>query len=406
MASPETGTPGPLAGLRVIELGALLAGPFAGRILADFGADVIKVESPRQGDPLREWGTHLYMERALWWPVQSRNKKLITIDLRHPKGQDLCRQLIAQSDVLIENFRPGTLEGWGLGPAELEEVNPRLIVARISGYGQTGPYAGRVGFASVGEAMGGLRYINGYPNLPPPRMGVSLGDSLAALFAVLGVLMALHERDVNGGAGQVVDTSILESCFALLESIVPEYGKLGVSREPTGTVLEHVAPSNIYKSRDGKWIVIGANTEALWRRLCSVIERPDLLVDTRFATMRDRTHHMKALDEIIGSWVAERTAVDVDSAMNQSGVACGPVYTIADIFADPHYQARDMLVGMQDPELGEIIGPGVVPKLSRSPGAVRFAGKWQLGADNQDLYAELLGLSAQDLAGLSREGVI
>jgi succinyl-CoA---D-citramalate CoA-transferase len=406
VAHHERGARSPLSGLRVLELGSLLAGPFVGRMLADFGAEVIKVESPDMGDPLRDWGRHTYKGRTLWWPVQSRNKKLITLDLRRAKGQDLCRQLLTHCDVLVENFRPGTLERWGLGPSDLEKVNPRLVVARISGYGQTGPYAARAGFASVGEAMGGLRHINGYPNLPPPRMGISLGDSVAALFASMGILMALYERDAHSGEGQEVDTSILESCFALLESIVPEYAKLGVSRDASGTVLEHVAPSNIYLTRDGKWMVIAANTENLWRRLCEVINRDDLQSDTRFTNMRERIRNRDALDAIIGSWASERSAAEVDEAMNRAGVACGPVYSVEDIFEDPHYQARNMLLRMQDPDLGEIIGPGLVPKLSKTPGQVKFSGRWPLGANNTEVYGDLLGVSGHDMAELKDAGVI
>jgi crotonobetainyl-CoA:carnitine CoA-transferase CaiB-like acyl-CoA transferase len=390
----------------VLELGTLLAGPFVGRLLGDFGAEVIKAEAPGQGDPLREWGPDRYKGRSLWWPVQSRNKKLITLNLRDPRGQDLCRRLAAESDVLVENFRPGTLERWGLGPDELHELNPRLIVARVSGYGQSGPYAGRAGFASVGEAMGGLRYINGFPDQPPPRTGISLGDSLAAMFATQGILMALHHREAHGGGGQVVDASILESCFALLESMVPEYDRLESVRQPSGTVLGHVAPSNVYRSKDGKWVVIAANAENLWQRLCTTIGRPDLLEDPRFETHRGRGQHMEELDAIIGDWAARHDAAEIDRILNDAKVVCGPVYTIADIFADPHYRARDMLIPMQDPELGELMAPGIVPKLSETPGAAAFTGSWQLGDRNAEVYGGLLGLSDDERAELVDEGVI
>lgn len=402
----EGGVGGPLVGLRVLELGTLIAGPFVGRMLGDFGAEVIKVEAPGQGDPMREWGPNRYDGRPLWWPVQSRNKKLVTLDLRSPEGGELARRLAAISDVLVENFRPGTLERWGLAPDRLLELNPRLVIARISGYGQTGPYAGRAGFASAGEAMGGLRYINGYPGEAPPRMGISLGDSLAALFAAQGVLMALYEREARGGRGQVVDASILESCFALLESMVPEYAKLGVTREPTGTTLEGVAPSNVYRSRDGKWIVIGANSPNLWQRLCQAIERPDLLADERFRTHWDRGRHQKALDEIVGAWVAERDAAEIDQRMNEAGVVCGAVYSIADILQDAHYRSREMFLSMEDRELGELITPGIVPKLSRTPGQARHTGPWQLGTHNREVYSGLLGLSDAEMEELSARGVI
>jgi formyl-CoA transferase len=400
------GRAGPLLGIRVLELGSLLAGPFVGRLLGDFGAEVIKAEAPGAGDPLREWGPDRYKGRSLWWPVQSRNKKLITLNLRDERGQDLCRQLAAECDVLVENFRPGTLERWGLGPGELQKLNPDLIVARVSGYGQTGPYAGRAGFASVGEAMGGIRYINGFPDQPPPRTGISLGDSLAAMFATQGILMALVHRERDGGGGQVVDASIMESCFALLESMVPEYDRLGSVREPSGTVLGHVAPSNIYLSKDGKWIVIAANAENLWQRLCKVIGREDLLEDPRFETHRDRGQHMQELDQIIGDWVGERDAEEIDRVINDAGVVCGPVYSIADIFEDPHFRAREMLISMSDPELGELTAPGIIPKLSETPGAAAFTGSWELGERNSEIYGGILGLDDPKLAELAEDGVI
>jgi len=404
---------GPLEGIRALELGILIAGPFAGRLLADFGAEVIKIEQPGQGDPMREWGQHRYRGRPLWWPVQSRNKKLITLDLRKPRGRELLLRLAEHSDVVIENFRPGTLERWHIGPDDLWRVNPGLVIARISGYGQTGPYAGRPGFAVAGEAMGGLRHINGYPGEPPPRSGISLGDSLAAMFAVQGVLMALYRRDIGGGAdgrrgggGQIVDASIMESCFAMLEAAVPEYGKVGHVRQPTGTALGNTAPSNLYRSRDGKWVVIGANAENLWQRLCRVISRPDLLDDERFRTHWSRGQNAAALDEVIGAWVGQREAAEVDRVMNENGIVCGPVYTIADIFQDPQFAVRDMLVEMQDPELGSIAAPGVVPKLSETPGETHWTGSWQLGCHNLEVYGGLLGLTDPDLTALTEEGVV
>ncbi len=399
------GQTGPLVGIRVLELGSLLAGPFVGRLLGDFGAEIIKAEPPGVGDPLREWGPDRYKGRSLWWPVQSRNKKLITLNLRDERGQDLCRRLAAESDVLVENFRPGTLERWGLAPEELHEINPDLIVARVSGFGQTGPYASRAGFASVGEAMGGIRYINGFPDQPPPRTGISLGDSLAAMFAAQGILMSLVHRERNGG-GQVVDASILESCFALLESMVPEYDRLGSIREPSGTVLGHVAPSNIYRSKDGRWVVIAANAETLWKRLCETIGRPDLLEDPRFETHRDRGHNMEALDKIIGEWAGRHDAEEIDRIMAEASVVSGPVNSIADIFEDPHFEDREMLVPMEDPELGELTSPGIIPKLSETPGAAAFTGAWELGERNSEIYGRLLGLSETVIAQLAQDGVI
>jgi crotonobetainyl-CoA:carnitine CoA-transferase CaiB-like acyl-CoA transferase len=400
---------GALDGVRVLELGVLIAGPFAGRLLADAGADVIKVEEPGHGDPLREWGQLRHEGRPVWWPVQSRNKRLITLDLHQERGRDLLLRLAERSDVLLENFRPGTLERWGLGPDDLWRVNRGLVIARISGYGQTGPYARRPGFAVAGEAMGGLRYINGYPGQAPPRNGISLGDSLAAMFAVQGIVMALYRRDAQPEGqrrGQVVDASIMESCFAMLESTVPEYGKFGHVRQPSGTSLGNIAPSNVYRSRDGRWIVIGANSDNLFRRLCAVIGRPELVDDDRFSSHWSRGQHAAELDEIIGAWVAERDAAAVDRFMNDSGIVCGPVYTIADIFEDPQYRARDLLVEMEDPELGTIVSPGVVPRLSETPGELRWTGPWALGRHNTEVYGGLLGLGGRDLRSLAEEGVI
>lgn len=401
------GAGGPLAGVRIIELGTLLAGPFVGRLLGDFGAEVIKVEDPARGDPMRDWGHHRYRGRTLWWPVQSRNKKSITLDLRQAEGQQLLLRLAAKADVLVENFRPGTLERWGIGPEQLHQVNPRLVIARVSGFGQDGPYAHRAGFASVGEAMGGIRYINGYPGQPPPRAGISLGDSLAAMFAAQGILMALYWRDAaGGGRGQVVDASIVESCFALLESALPEYDRLGVVRQPSGTKLPKVAPSNIYRTKDGRWIVIAANADNVFKRLCQAMERPELASDPRFATHAARGEHQEELDDLIGQWAAARTAKEIDELMDRFGVPCGPIYTIADIFDDPHFRAREMILTMEDPEIGPLAAPGITPKLSLTPGAARWTGPWQLGAHNQEIYCGLLGLSEAELEDLKARKVI
>lgn len=399
-------TASPLSGVRVLELGQLIAGPFMGRMLADFGAEVIKAEPPGTGDPMREWGMHRYEGRGLWWPLQSRNKKLITLDLKQPEGQELCRRLAATCDVLIENFRPGTLERWGLGPDRLHDVHPGLVIARVSGYGQTGPYASRPGFASAGEAIGGLRYINGYPGEVPPRPGVSLGDSLASVFAMQGVLLALYHRDVHGGDGQVVDAAINESCLAVLDSTVPEYGKVGAIRRPGGSRIGSAVPSNLYRSRDGKHVVIGANAEGLFRRLCAAMGQPELAEDERFCTHWARFEHVDELDRIIGEWTAQHDADELDRILTDAGVVSGPVYTIADIFEDPQYREREMLVRCEDPELGELVLPGIVPKLSETPGEVRWTGPWELGAHNREVYGELLGLSGEDLDGLAARHVV
>jgi formyl-CoA transferase len=398
---------GPLEGIRVLELGQLLAGPFAGRLLGDLGAEIIKVEPPGQPDPIRDWGKARYEGRSLWWPVQSRNKKCVTLNLRHERGQELLLGLVEKADVVVENFRPGTLERWNLGYERLSEVNPGVVLARVSGYGQTGPYAKRAGFASVSEAMGGIRHINGFPGQPPPRMHLSLGDSLAGMFAVQGILSALYWRDaLGGGIGQVVDVSLMEASFALLESTVPEYDRLGIVRGPQGTNLKGIAPSNIFMSSDGKWMVIAANADNVFRRLCEAMGRPELADDPRFATHNDRGDNQDEIEGIVAAWAAERTAAEIDETLNEAGVICGPIYTIADIFEDAHFQARDMLLPHVDPEFGEYIGPGIVPKLSHTPGAVRWSATWEEGSHNAEVYGDLLGLGEEDLSALAEEGVV
>ena len=406
-AQRDTSGPGPLAGLRVLELGTLLAGPFTGRLLGDMGAEIIKIEPPGKPDPMREWGQARYEGRSLWWPVQSRNKKCVTLDLRQERGQSLLVELAKRADVLVENFRPGTLEKWGVGPAELWEANPRLVIARVSGYGQTGPYAPRAGFASVAEAMGGIRYMNGFPDEPPPRMHISLGDSLAGMFASMGVLAALYKRDALGfGRGQVVDVSLVESCFALLESTVPEYDRLGVVRGPGGTGLKGVAPSNIFKSRDGNWMVIAANADGVFGRLCEAMGKPELASDPRFVTHLGRGENQEAIEAIVREWAVERDVAEIDRVLAEAGVICGPIYTIADIFADEHFWAREMLVKHWDPGFGEYIGPGIVPKFSETPGAVRWSGTWEEGSHNHEVYGGLLGLAADEIEQLEAEGVL
>jgi crotonobetainyl-CoA:carnitine CoA-transferase CaiB-like acyl-CoA transferase len=391
----------------MIELGTLLAGPFAGRLLGDMGAEVIKVESPGKPDPLREWGHARYEGRSLWWPVQSRNKKCITLNLREPRGQELLLELARVADVVSENFRPGTLERWDLGFDRLSAANPGIVLARVSGYGQTGPYADRAGYASVAEAMGGLRYINGFPGEAPPRAGISLGDSLAGMFAVQGILAALYHRDVLGdGRGQVVDVSLMEASFALLEGAVPEYDRLGIVRQPSGTGIKGVAPSNIFKSRDDLWVVIAANQDGVFRRLCEAMGRPELADDPRFATHLARGERQEEVEGLVAEWAAQHDAREIDSVLNAAGVVCGPIYTIADIFEDPQFKARDMLVEHVDPEFGPYIGPGIVPKFSETPGEVRWSGKWEEGSDNEEIYCGLLGLGASELEGLREDGVV
>lgn len=398
---------GVLEGLRVLELGQLLAGPFAGHLLADMGAEVIKIEPPGRGDPMREWGHHDASGQSLWWPSLARNKKSVSLNLAHPDGQRLLGELVKRSDALIENFRPGTLEKWNLAPDTLRELNPRLVVVRVSGYGQTGPYADRVGFASAGEAMGGLRYINGYPDQPPPRGGVSMGDMLAGMFAVQGLLAALYRRDgLEAGVGQVVDASILESCVAMLEGSLTEYDKLGIIREPSGTGLRNIAPSNIYKSQDGKWVVIAANADTLFRRLCAAIDEPELVDDERFATHLARGANADELDEVIARWAAGREAADIDKVLTAHGVVTSPIYSVADIVADDHIKARQMVMRVHDDQLGELALPGFVPKFSDTPGQHRWTGPKQVGQHNIDVLSSLLGLGDQDLAVLREQGAI
>jgi len=405
--APRAAASGPLAGVRVVELGQLLAGPFTGRLLGDLGAEIIKVEAPGQPDPIRDWGKARYHGRSLWWPVQSRNKKCITLNLRHERGQELLLELAKQADVVVENFRPGTLERWNIGYEQLSEANPRIVLARVSGYGQTGPYAERAGFASVSEAMGGIRHINGFPDQPPPRMHLSLGDSLAGMFAAQGILAALYWRDaLGGGVGQVVDVSLMEASFAMLESTVPEYDRLGIVRGPQGTNLKGIAPSNIFRSSDDKWIVIAANADNVFRRLCEAMGRPELAEDPRYATHVARGDNQDELEGIVADWARLHTAKQVDEILNAAGVICGPIYTIADIFEDPQFQARDMLLRHEDPEFGEYIGPGIVPKLSRTPGSVRWSATWEEGSHNYEIYGGLLGLSDDDISALQEEGVL
>ncbi len=397
---------GPLVGLRVLELGTLIAGPFAGRLLGDLGAEVIKVEAPGRADPLRSWGRIPDgSESSLWWAVQSRNKKCVTLDLRHEEGQQVLLELVRHADVVVENFRPGTLERWGLGFDRLAAVRPGVVLARVSGYGQTGPYAERPGFASVAEAMGGLRHINGFPDEAPPRTGISLGDSLGGLFATIGILAALRHRDRHG-EGQVVDVSLMESCFALMESALPEYDLLGHVRQPSGSSLRGIAPSNIFRTSDDRWVVIAANQDTLFPRLATLMAQPELVEDERFRTHVARGEHQEEIDAIVAAWAAERTSAELHELLNGAGVVCGPIYTIADIAADPQYAARGMLLEHHAPDVGRFRGPGVVPRLSETPGAVRWSGSPAPGSHDAEVYGELLGLDDERLAALRARGVI
>ncbi len=398
---------GPLSGVRVIEMGQLVAGPFVGSRMADFGAEVIKVESPGRGDAMRHWGHHRYKDRSLWWPVLARNKKTISANLREKRGQDLVRQLIAQADVLVENFKPGTLEKWGLDPESLHVINPGLIIARVSGFGQTGPYSSRPGFASVGEAMGGLRYINGFPDQPPPWTGISRGDSVAGMVATQGVLMALYWRDTIGkGKGQVVDASITESCFAMLESALPEYDKVGFIRQPSGTGLANVSPSYICPTKDEKWVVIAANLDAMFKRLCDAMEQPELADDPRYSTHQVRGENCDELDARIAEWTRGFTAAELDVRLDKHGVVSGPIYSIEDIANDPHFQARDVIQRYQDDDLGDIAVPGFVPVLSETKSEIAWLGSSEVGAHNEEIYCGLLGMTPTELQALENDGII
>jgi succinyl-CoA---D-citramalate CoA-transferase len=389
----------------VIEFGQLLAGPYVGTLLGDFGADVVKVEAPPGGDPMRDWGRLRHNGHSLWWSVLARNKRSVTLNLRLEEGQRIAARLCAGADVVLENFRPGTMERWGLGPESVHAANPGCIYARVSGYGQTGRYRDRPGFASAGEALGGLRHINGYPGQAPPRSGISLGDTLAAQSAFQGILLALYARDVRGATGQVVDASIADACFAMLESAVVEYEKTGFVRAPTGPRLPRIAPSNVYLSKDERWVVIAANHDTLWKRLAALMGRPELADDPRYADHNACGEHEDELDELIGAWAAGHTAAELDRIVNDAGVVCAPVYSAADILADPYFRERGLLVDHHDEVHGAMTVPGVVPRLSDTPGGIRSAARWTPGADTAAVLSEL-GVGEQELATLRERGVV
>jgi crotonobetainyl-CoA:carnitine CoA-transferase CaiB-like acyl-CoA transferase len=395
---------GALDGLRLIETGTLIAGPFCGQLMADHGAEVIKIEPPPEpgtppGDPIRRWG----QGAPVWYPVIGRNKKTITLNLRDPRGAGLLKRLVRRSDFLLENFRPGTFEKWDLGWEALRAENPGLIFIRVSGYGQTGPYAGRAGFGAIGEAMGGLRALTGEPDRPPVRVGLSIGDSLAATFACLGALMALHHRH-RTGEGQVVDSAIYESVLAMLESTVPEYTVAGVTRARTGSILPGIAPSNIYPSADGA-VLIGANQDAIFARLADAMGEPGLVADPRYATHEARGANQAALDAHIARWTAARTMEDALARLEAKGVPAGRIYRVPDMLEDPHFAAREALVAVAHPDYPGLLMQAVFPKLSATPGAVRWPGP-AVGAWNEAIYGGLLGLSTAEMAELAQSGVI
>ncbi|MFM8575063.1 MAG: CaiB/BaiF CoA transferase family protein [Limnohabitans sp.] len=395
-------TPGALQGLRVVEMGQLIAGPFAAKTLGDFGADVIKIEPPGAGDPLRNWRL-IQDGTSVWWQVQSRNKRSIALDLRSAEGQDIARQLIAQADVLVENFRPGTLEGWGMDYETLSRTNPGLVMLRISGYGQTGPYRDLPGFGAIGEAMGGLRHLTGEPDRIPVRCGISIGDTLAALHGTIGVLMALYHRKVNGGQGQVIDVALHEAVFNVMESLVPEYSAFGAVREPAGSALPGIAPSNAYRCADGV-VLIAGNGDSIFKRLMALMGHDDLGNDPELANNAGRVVRVQEIDAAIESWTRTRTVAEVLVMLAEASVPAGRVYTAKDIVEDPHYRARDMILKQHTRDGHEVEVPGIVPKLMGTPGAVRSSAPG-LGDDTDAVLAEL-GMDAQQIAQLRNNKVV
>lgn len=400
VASPVTAAA--LAGLKVVELGQLIAGPFAAKTLADFGADVVKIEPPGSGDPLRKWRL-LLDGTSVWWQVQSRNKRSLALDLRTAEGQDVVRRLAAEADVLIENFRPGAMEAWGLGPDALMAANPRLIVLRVSGYGQTGPYRDRPGFGVVAEAMGGLRHLTAEPGRVPVRVGVSIGDTLAALHGVIGILLALQHRHASG-QGQVIDVALYEAVFNCMESLLPEYSAFGVVREAAGSAMPGIAPTNAYRCSDGGYALIAGNGDSIFRRLMTLIGRDDLGSDPALADNAGRVARVAEIDAAIGDWAAQRPVDEVLRALDGAAVPAGRIYSVADIAADPHYQARGMLQQVTLADGRQVAVPGICPKLSVTPGQHRRNAP-ALGQDS-DAVLQQLGLSAEQIERLRAQGIV
>ena len=392
---------GPLKGLRVVEMGQLIAGPFCGQLLGDMGAEIIKIEPPKIGDPMRAWGRGDY---PLWWEVVARNKKSVSADLRVPEGQDLARRLIATADILIENFRPGTLEKWGLSPQDLMKDHPGLIIVRVSGYGQTGPYSDRAGFGGIGEAMGGWRHIVGDPDRAPSRMGISIGDSLAATYGCLGALAALRHRDQTG-QGQVVDSSLYESVLQVMESMIPDYTTSGHIRERSGSFLPGIAPSNVYRCKDGDYL-IGANQDTVFGRLCAAMERPELAKDPRYIDHINRGKNQLELDALIEDWTKTLTVDELEALMIKAGVPAGKIYRAPEMLADPHFAAREAIIDVEHPRWGTLKMQNVFPKLSATPGNVRSIAPQTVGQDNAEVYGSILGLTATELADLESRGFI
>jgi formyl-CoA transferase len=406
MSVTMTENTGPLAGIRVVEMGQLIAGPFCGQLLGDMGAEIIKIEPPAAngkagGDPMRVWGRGDF---PLWWEVVARNKKSVSADLRNPEAQALVRKLIATADILIENFRPGTLEKWGMSPAALHAENPGLIIVRVSGYGQTGPYSDRAGFGGIGEAMGGWRAIVGDPDRPASRMGVSIGDSLAATYGCMGALAALRHRDQTG-EGQVVDSSLYEAVLQVMESLVPEYAASGYVRDRSGSILPGIAPSNVYPTRDGEYL-IGANQDTVFGRLCTAMGRPELAKDPRYVDHISRGRNQTELDNLIADWTRTLTIDEVEALMIEHGVPAGKLYRPQDMIDDPHFQAREALIDVPSERWGSVKMQNVFPKLSKTPGGVRRAAPATVGQDNDQVYGDVLGMSGDEVAALTARGVI
>ncbi len=396
----------PLRGVRVIEMGQLLAGPFCGRILAEFGAEVIKIEPPKKGDPLRLWrGIMEETNTSLWWYVQSRNKKSITLDMNHPQAAGIVRQLLASTEVLLENFKPGTMEKWGLGWEDVHALNPRLIMTRVSGWGQTGPYKDKPGYGSIGESMGGLRYLTGYPGMPPVRTGISIGDSLSGMWAAIGTMMAVYHRDARGGQGQMVDVALNEAVFGMMEGMLPEYSWLGIIRERTGAAMPGISPSNTYSCKDGTYIVIGGNGDSVFKRFMKAIGRPEMAEDPRYANNNLRVKANQELDDAISAWTAQHDAAEVQRLLDEAGVPTGSIYSIADIATDPHFEARNMIQEREIPGVGTIKIPGIVPQLSETPGETEWLGP-QLGEHNLEIYGKLLGMNEATLKEWENDGLI
>ena len=393
----------PLQGVKVIELGTLIAGPFCTRLLAEFGAEVIKIEPPGSGDPLRKW-RKLHDGTSLWWYAQARNKKSVTLDLKHGEAQEIVRKLARDADIVVENFRPGAMEKWGLGWNELSALNPRLIMVRLSGFGQTGPYRDRAGFGAIGESMGGLRYVTGHPDRPPVRVGVSIGDSIAALHGVIGALMALHHRDVNGGRGQVVDVALYEAVFNMMESVLPEYDMFGFVRERSGASLPGIVPSNTYVTRDGKYVVIGANADSIFKRMMNAIGRSDLADDPSLAHNDGRVARTGEIEKVIGDWVAGHDLGRVLEVLEKADVPSGKIYDIADIVRDAHYAAREMIGSHRLKDGKSLKLPGIVPKLSATPGVTKWVGP-ALGEHTAEVLSAL-GYGVEQQRDMKKRGVI